>query len=68
MAETLHRAAPDAGTALDDYEQPGWRVRFDSDGELIASIAGSGPPMTVCGKDLDDLRRQIRQTVLRAML
>ena len=47
---------------------PHWELATDETGNLVATLTGSYPPLTVTAPNLKTLRKQIRVTIIRAML
>jgi hypothetical protein len=47
---------------------PHWELRTDKWGNLVATLTGTYPPLSVTAPDLEALRKQIRTIITRAML
>ena len=47
---------------------PRWEVRTSESGGLTAVLTGFGSPITVTATDPEDLRKQIKAIIFRALL
>jgi len=47
---------------------PGWEIERGTDSPLHAWLAGTDPPLVVCGEDEASLRDQIRAVALRGLI
>jgi hypothetical protein len=59
---------PRTATPQDQDRPPRWELATDKDGNLVATLTGTHPPLTVTAPDLTTLRKQIKAVIMRAML
>jgi hypothetical protein len=51
-----------------DADPPHWQVRADRPGNLVATLTGTYPPLTVTAPDEESLNKKIKTLIMRAML
>ncbi len=49
-------------------EPPHWEVRADKSGDLVATLTGTYPPLTVTAPDEESLSKKIKILIMRGML
>jgi hypothetical protein len=56
--------------AQDDNGQAGpyWDVRVGPEGKLTATLVGTQPPIVLTADDEENLRKQVKTLIMRAML